>query len=154
MYKILFVCTGNICRSPTAEGVLRHRLEKHGLSGRIQVDSAGTHGYHVGEAPDRRSVLAAKMRGILIHDLRARKVCREDFSQFDLILGLDGGHVRMLKEMSPAGANAEIALFLADGQDVPDPYYGDAHGFERVLDLIETGVDALAERLKTQLGEP
>src|SRR5262245_40022021 len=133
MYRILFVCTGNICRSPTAEGVLRHRLEKHGLHNEVEVDSAGTHAYHVGEAPDSRSVAAANRRGIDIGSLRARKVSREDFSRFDLILGLDRGHVELLNRFSPAKSLASVALFI--DQEVPDPYYGGPEGFEQVLDL-------------------
>ncbi len=152
MYNILFVCTGNICRSPTAEGVLRHRLALHGLEDKVQVDSAGTHAYHVGEAPDMRSVAAAKKRGILIGDLRARKIAPADFHRFQLILGLDAEHVRLLRLMSPSSSISTVDLFLnyvhGKMQDVPDPYYGDERGFEHVLDLAEAGADAMITKLK------
>jgi protein-tyrosine phosphatase len=152
MQKILFVCTGNICRSPTAEGVLRHRIEAHNLHGEITVDSAGTHGYHIGEAPDVRSVSAARNRGIQIGALRARKVAPSDFHDFDLILGLDASHVRVLEQMAPKDARAKIALFLEfagnrSEQEVPDPYYGGSHDFEYVLDLIEAGADAMLKKI-------
>jgi protein-tyrosine phosphatase len=156
MYKVLFVCTGNICRSPTAEGVLRHRAEAQGLADRILVDSAGTHAYHVGEAPDQRSVKAAKKRGILIDGLRARKVAPGDFHEFDLILGLDFEHVQHLRRMAPKDAKAETALFLEYAgnlreKEVPDPYYGDEHHFEYALDLIEAGVEPLIEKLEQHI---
>lgn len=156
MYKVLFVCTGNICRSPTAEGVLRHRLEAAGLAEKVQVDSAGTHAYHVGEPPDQRSVQAAKKRGIMIDGLRARKVAPGDFDEFDLILGLDFEHVRHLTRMKPKDARAHTDLFLeysggTKEKEVPDPYYGDAHHFEYVLDLIEAAADPLIVKIQQQL---
>src|SRR5690349_8272483 len=101
MKKVLFVCTGNICRSPTAEGVFRHYINQQELSGILQADSAGTHGYHVGESPDHRSIKTALQRGIDISDLRARKVCGADFNEFDLILALDNSHLRQLKAFAP-----------------------------------------------------
>lgn len=156
MYKVLFVCTGNICRSPTAEGVMRERVAAMGLQEKIMVDSAGTHAYHVGEAPDSRSVATAKKRGILIDGLRARKIAPGDFDEFDLILGLDYEHVRHLRRMAPEGAKAVTDLFLdyagnPKEKEVPDPYYSDQQHFEYVLDLIEAGVEPLIEKLKPEL---
>jgi len=156
MYKILFVCTGNICRSPTAEGVLRHHVEAAGLADKVMIDSAGTHAYHVGEAPDRRSVMAAKKRGIHIDGLRARKVAPEDFREFDLILGLDSEHLQHLKRMAPKDAKAHTDLFLeycggTGEKEVPDPYYGEEHHFEHVLDLIESGTKPLIEKFQREL---
>jgi protein-tyrosine phosphatase len=152
MKKILFVCTGNICRSPTAEGVLRARTHSAGISSQFTIDSAGTHAYHIGEPPDPRSIAVAKKRDIDISGLRARKVLPKDFTEFDLILGLDYEHVTHLRRMAPSGSKAAIALFLdyADsvaGGDVPDPYYGSARDFEHVLDLIEAGSDALLKKM-------
>ena len=154
MHKILFVCTGNICRSPTAEGVLRHYLGREGLADAITVDSAGTHGYHIGEAPDSRSIAAARKRGVSIDGLRARKVEKNDFHHFDLILGLDRGHVDWLKRAAPANAKADIALCLeyagnGGEKEVPDPYYGNAEGFEHVLDLLEAAMPEIITKLRT-----
>jgi len=156
MYKVLFVCTGNICRSPTAEGVLRHRVEALGLADKIAVDSAGTHAYHVGEAPDQRSVVAAKKRGILIDGLRARKIAPGDFTEFNLILALDFEHLTHLRRMEPKDATACTDLFLeyvgnTREKEVPDPYYSDTQHFEYVLDLIESGVEPLVEKLKMEV---
>ena len=156
MYKVLFVCTGNICRSPTAEGVLRHRVEALGLADKIAVDSAGTHAYHVGEAPDQRSVAAARKRGILIEGLRARKIAPGDFHEFDLILALDFEHLQHLRRLEPKDATALTRLFLeyagsAREKEVPDPYYSDTQHFEYVLDLIESGVEPLVEKLKMEI---
>ncbi|RJF81547.1 low molecular weight phosphotyrosine protein phosphatase [Azospirillum cavernae] len=153
MVKVLFVCTGNICRSPTAEGVFRHRVVQAGLDGRIGVDSAGTHGYHIGEPPDPRSQQAAKARGVDLSGLRARKVTPEDFYEFDHILAMDDGHLAHLRRMAPADARAAVTLFLDDAPDVgvretPDPYYGDARGFERVFDLCEQGAAGLLARVR------
>lgn len=156
MYKVLFVCTGNICRSPTAEGVLRHRVEAMGLTDKIAVDSAGTHAYHVGEAPDQRSVAAARKRGIFIEGLRARKIAADDFNEFNLILALDHEHLRHLQHIAPTDAIARTELFLeyagnTKESEVPDPYYHDNHHFEYVLDLIESGVEPLIEKLKLEV---
>lgn len=150
--KILFVCTGNICRSPTAEAVLRHQLAAQGLS-HITVDSAGTHGYHIGEAPDKRSIAAAKKRGFELEHLRGRKVAPHDFHEFDLILACDEDHLEILKRARPDICKAKVELFLeyagaTKEREVPDPYYGDAKGFEQVLDLVEAAGKKLIEKLK------
>ena len=153
-HRILFVCTGNICRSPTAEGVLRHKAQETGLDHLVEVDSAGTHGYHVGDPPDPRAIRQAAERGYDLSDLRARKVRRDDFHDFDLILGMDRGHMSLLSRMAPAEARAELRLFLdgapdaGHGRDVPDPYYGDLSDYDHALDLIEHGVEALIRSLR------
>jgi len=141
--KILFVCTGNICRSPTAEGVFRHMLEDAGLNQQVVVDSAGTGDWHVGEPPDTRAQKVARARGVDLADLRAREVADADFANFDLILAMDRGHLRELERARPDDTTAEICLFLDYAPDLgltdlPDPYFGDDTGFETVLDLIET----------------
>jgi protein-tyrosine phosphatase len=140
--KILFVCTGNICRSPTAEAVFRHLANEEELGGTVHVDSAGTHSYHVGEPPDDRSAETAELRGYSMAGQTARRVTAQDFDSFDLILAMDRGHLRILEGMAPPHAADKVRLFLdfapgAGLSDVPDPYYGGAQGFEQVLDLIE-----------------
>lgn len=149
MKRILFVCTGNICRSPTAEAVLRH----HATGMNIEIDSAGTHGYHIGDMPDPRTIARAKMRGYDLTALRARKVTREDFNTYDLILAMDRSHHEALIAMAPPGSSAEIVLFMeyapASGYDeVPDPYYGETEDFDIVLDLVEQGVTGLIGTLR------
>jgi len=146
--KVLVVCTGNICRSPTGEGVLKHLAGKENLP--IQFDSAGTHDYHVGEAPDRRAIAHAKKRGYDISALRARQVGAEDFEEFDLLLAMDRGHLRILERMCPARSRHKLRLFAA-GQDVPDPYYGGAEHFEAALDLIEDAARKLLVELRPHL---
>lgn len=143
--KILFVCTGNICRSPTAEGVMRALLETAGLNQRIEVDSAGTHGYHIGEPPDPRTQLTAQKRGYDLSRLRARKVVSEDFIRFDHVLAMDNDHLRQLRRLCPPVHHHKLALFLP--MEVPDPYYGDQPDFERVLDLAEAGAQVWLARL-------
>ena len=156
MVKVLFVCTGNICRSPTAEGVFRALVAREGLDGRIAVDSAGTHGYHVGEPPDSRSTAAARRRGIDLDALRARQVAAADFAAFDLVLAMDRGHHAELARRCPPGHRDRLHLFMdfAPGlgiRDVPDPYYGAGDGFERVLDMIEAGCDGLLAHIRATL---
>ncbi len=154
--RVLFVCMGNICRSPTAEGVMQKLLDAEGLSGRISLDSAGTHAYHVGEAPDPRAVAAAREREVEISHLRARKVTADDFHEFDLLLAMDADNLEVLNAMRPADSRAEIRLLLSysklePGGAVPDPYYGGAAGFERVLDLLEeVSAGLLAELISRQ----
>lgn len=152
MTNVLFVCTGNICRSPTAEGVARHFIETRGLTDRIAVDSAGTHGFHAGEAPDRRAQKAAERRGYDLSALRARKIEAIDFERFDLVLAMDADHLAIMRRMCPDLHRAKLSLFMryARGHDlleVPDPYYGGDNGFEAVLDYCEDGVQGLLEVL-------
>lgn len=140
--RVLFVCMGNICRSPTAEGVFRHLVEEQGLSEKIIIDSAGTHDYHIGDAPDARSQAAAARRGYDLSSLRARQVMRDDFRTFDYVLAMDEANLGLLLQQCPDDCRERLKLFLEfadDGalREVPDPYYGGARGFEEVLDLVE-----------------
>ncbi len=152
MFRVLFVCSGNICRSPTAEAVFRGIVEADGLGAKVAVDSAGTHGFHAGEPPDARAGEAAERRGLDLSAQRARQVRADDFDAFDLILAMDRGHLRQLRRRAPRGARARLRLFLEAaphlGRDVPDPYYGGEGGFETVFDLIEAGARALADELR------
>ncbi|MCS3837196.1 protein tyrosine phosphatase [Pseudomonas arsenicoxydans] len=153
--RVLFVCLGNICRSPTAEGVLRHKLREAGLADQIEVASAGTGDWHVGKAPDKRSQAAAKLRGYDLSAQRAQQVTRADFAAYDLILAMDNSNLRHLKALQPAKGKAELDLFLRRYQseldEVPDPYYDGDQGFEQVLDLIERASDLLVIELKGRL---
>jgi len=147
-FSVLFVCTGNICRSPTAEGVMTAKLVAAGLADRVTCDSAGTHAFHVGNPPDPRALRHALDRGYDLSALRARKVDAVDFERFDLLLAMDHGHRSLLQRQAPAGTRAKIALFLdfarhLDARDVPDPYYGDETDYEYALDLIEAGTEGL-----------
>lgn len=153
--RVLFVCMGNICRSPTAEGVFRYLVEQQGLSGKIIVDSAGTHDYHIGDAPDARSQAAAARRGYDLSGLRARQIVRNDFSAFDYVLAMDENNLALLQQQCPDDCRDRLKLFLEfadDGalREVPDPYYGGAQGFEQVLDLVENaGRGLLLDIIKT-----
>ncbi|WWF44042.1 low molecular weight protein-tyrosine-phosphatase [Pseudomonas trivialis] len=153
--EVLFVCLGNICRSPTAEGVLRHKLREAGLAGQVDVASAGTGEWHVGNPPDQRSQRAALMRGYDLSSQRAQQVSRADFSRYDLILAMDHSNLRHLKLMQSGQGKAELDLFLrrfdADVDEVPDPYYEGEQGFDEVLDLIERACDLLVIELKGRL---
>ena len=153
--RVLFVCLGNICRSPTAEAVLRHKLREVGLEGRIEVDSAGTGDWHVGKAPDGRTRQAALRRGYDLSALRGRQVSADDFARFDLILAMDGSNLSHLQRLQLGAGAAELDLFLRRYRlaldEVPDPYYGGEEGFEQVLDLIEQASDALIIELKGRL---
>jgi len=153
--RVLFVCLGNICRSPTAEGVLRHKLREAGLADQIEVASAGTGDWHVGKAPDKRSQAAAKLRGYDLSAQRAQQVSRADFATYDLILAMDNSNLRNLKVLQPAKSKAELDLFLrryaSEIDEVPDPYYDGDQGFEQVLDLIERASDLLVIELKGRL---
>jgi protein-tyrosine phosphatase len=142
--SILFVCTGNICRSPTAEGVLKSLCRKEGIE--LRIESAGLGDWHVGDPPDERAQHHAKSRGYDLSAQRARQVRPHDFDEFDLILAMDRGHLQALQRMAPAKHRAKIRLFAAD-QDVPDPYYGGPEGFEHVLDLVEERCRALLEEI-------
>ncbi|MBD9398059.1 low molecular weight protein-tyrosine-phosphatase [Pseudomonas sp. PDM11] len=153
--RVLFVCLGNICRSPTAEAVMRQRLQQAGLAERIELDSAGTGGWHVGKAPDSRTQQAASRRGYDLSSLRGRQVSVDDFARFDLILAMDSANLRDLQRIRPANARAELDLYLRRFElaedEVPDPYYGGSEGFEHVLDLLEQASDALLIELKGRL---
>lgn len=154
--RVLFVCTGNICRSPTAEAVLRQMAEDAGLAARIVCDSAGTEDWHAGKAPDPRSVRAASMRGYHMVELRARLLEAADFAAFDLLIGMDSGHVERLAKMRPRGAQSQVAAFMSFapdliaryGDDVPDPFPGTEEDFEHALDLIEQGTQGLLAALR------
>jgi low molecular weight protein-tyrosine phosphatase len=140
--KVLFVCMGNICRSPTAEGVFNKLLDDLGTTNRFLVDSAGTHAYHVGESPDNRAQQTARNRGVTLSNIRARKVSFSDFSQFDHILAMDTDNYQILLDASPDEHHHKIKLFLDfapehEESNVPDPYYGGPNGFEHVFDLVE-----------------
>ena len=139
--SVLFVCMGNICRSPTAEGVFRQHVEAAGLAERFEIDSAGTHAYHVGHPPDRRARAAAQRRGISLEAMRARRVEEEDFDRFTHIIAMDRDNLALLQEQAGDHRREKVRLFLefASGPEieVPDPYYGGPAGFERVLDLVD-----------------
>jgi protein-tyrosine phosphatase len=147
---VLLVCLGNICRSPTAEAVLRHKLAQSDLGARVEVDSAGTGSWHIGHPPDARSQHHAAGRGYDLSALRARRVDEDDFHRFDLILAMDQDNLADLELLRPDGARAELRLF-ADAE-VPDPYSGGADGFERVLDLVEAASEAWVHTLARRLG--
>lgn len=153
MTRVLFVCLGNICRSPTAEAVFRELLRREAAGLAVDVDSAGTHGYHAGEPPDARAIAAAARRGIDMSDLRARTLEAADFERFDLVLAMDEQNFRRLERLAPAGYRHRLRLFLdyAPGlgrRDVPDPYYGGETGFEEVLDLVEAASRGLLAALR------
>jgi protein-tyrosine phosphatase len=146
--SVLFVCMGNICRSPTAHGVFRKLVHETGLAEQIAIDSAGTHAYHVGEAPDRRAQVTAARRGIDLGDLRARKATPEDFLAFDYVLAMDQDNYFALLEICPNGMQHKLQLFMDFApelrtREVPDPYYGGPTGFERVFDLVEAAAQGL-----------
>ena len=153
--NILFVCLGNICRSPTAEAVFRGKLCEHPLAHRIHCDSAGTAGYHAGEAPDRRSTEAARGRGYDMSSQRARQVSDADFDTFDLILAMDHRNLAELRRRASRQHQHKLKLLLefsdSPEQEVPDPYYGGRDGFEQVLDLVENACDGLLEFLRERV---
>ncbi|WP_041657349.1 low molecular weight protein-tyrosine-phosphatase [Azoarcus sp. KH32C] len=152
MTRILFVCTGNICRSPTAEAVARHAIQAAGLSDLIEVDSAGTHDFHVGEAPDPRTRKVALRRGYDLGALRARRLEAKDFHEFDLLLAMDATHLEYMRRTCPDACREKLALFMRYARnyrldEVPDPYYGGEKGFEAVLDYCEDAVEGLIQEL-------
>ena len=175
MIHVLFVCLGNICRSPTAHGVFRHRVEQAGLGSRIDIDSAGTGDWHIGRPPDHRTLAAARVRGYDLSDLRARQVAAIDFDRFHYVLAMDRTNLADLQRMCPPHFEGALRLFLdyadghaepvdatpadaaggtvkdarpAAGRDVPDPYYDEADGFDTVLDLVEAACDGLLADIK------
>lgn len=157
MVRVLFVCLGNICRSPTAEGVFRHVVERAGLQDRIEIDSAGTHAYHIGDPPDIRSQEAARRRGIDLSGLRGRKVTAEDIERFDYILAMDEENLANLRAICPAGLDEKIHLLLEFApnrpeHEVPDPYFGGESGFERVLDMIDEASHGLLAQIRHRHG--
>jgi len=154
--SVLFVCMGNICRSPTAEGVFRKFVADAGLAELIQSDSAGTHAFHTGSAPDRRAQAAAERRGFKLSDIRSRPITADDFEIHSYILAMDLDNLEILQEHAGDEHRDKVMLFLqfADGDpqlEVPDPYYGGAAGFERVLDLVEQASLALLETLQSEI---
>lgn len=156
--RILMVCTANICRSPTAEGVLRKKLQQAGLQGAVTVSSAGTQGYLTAEPPDPRAVKAAAARGYDLSRQKTRPMRAEDFSAHHWVLAMDRGHLEWLRKRAPAGASARFSLLMPFAsrhpgmEEVPDPYYGGPEGFERVLDLVEDACEGIVERLRA--GKP
>jgi protein-tyrosine phosphatase len=157
--RVLFVCMGNICRSPMAEGVFRHLVRQAGLEDIVKVASAGTHAFHLGEVPDKRAQAAAAKRGFDVSDLRARRVKEKDFDDFDLILAMDWDNLSALQQVAPKRTHHKLQLLMRFATEhetatIPDPYYGNAQGFEQVLDYIEdacTGLLELAKRRATQV---
>jgi protein-tyrosine phosphatase len=153
MVRILFVCMGNICRSPTAEGVFRRAVRQEGLEETVHVDSAGTHDYHVGDPPDARAQQAAANRGYDLSVLRGRQVAERDFEHFDLILAMDMDNLRHLKRKCPPEHHHKVRLLLSFSRrypnlDVPDPYFGGSGGFEQVLDMVEDAVRGLVREIR------
>lgn len=146
--SVLFICMGNICRSPTAEGVFRDKVRKAGLERQIDIDSAGTHAYHVGNPPDPRAQKTALGRGYNLSDLRGRQVCERDFERFDYVLAMDRDNLQNLLRLCPEEFKPRVRLFLSFSRrfpnlNVPDPYYGGNQGFEQVLDMVEDAADGL-----------
>lgn len=153
MVKVLFVCLGNICRSPTAEGVFRKLVREHDLAQHFEIDSAGTHAYHIDEAPDERAQAACARRGIDISRLRGRKAIAGDIQSFDYVLAMDRENYENLRRICPPGFETRIRLFMEFArnrreQEVPDPYFGGAGGFDRVLDMIEDAAQGLLEEIR------
>ena len=153
MVKILFVCMGNICRSPTAHGVFLKMLQDQLVTHLVEVDSAGTHAYHIGKAPDERSRVAALRRGVDLSPLRARQVEPVDFQIYDYILAMDDENLQNLEMICPREQRTKLRLFMEFApqmkkREVPDPYYGGSSGFEQVLDLVEAAADGLLQEIK------
>jgi len=152
-FGVLFVCTGNICRSPTAEAIFRKLAADAGMAGAVTADSAGTHAYHVGEPPDLRAQAAAAKRGYDLSALRARRIEGADLKRSDLILAMDQDHYAILARMAGSSAGHKLKMMMSyarrfEEREVPDPYYGGPQGFERVLDLLEDAASGLLESLR------
>lgn len=157
MVKVLFVCMGNICRSPTADGVFANMVESEGLTDKIEIDSAGTHAYHIGNSPDPRSQECAEKRGIDLSHLRARRATEQDFQIFDYVLAMDKDNLDDLQQLCPGGMEHKLKLFLEYAphlniSEVPDPYYGGVNGFDRVFDMVEESSAGLLAEIKQRLG--
>lgn len=155
-YSVLFVCMGNICRSPTAHGVFRQKLIEHGLADQVQVDSAGTHNYHPGNPPDERSQAHAVKRGYDLSDLRARQIAEADFASHDLILAMDWDNLALIQAECPAEYQGKVRRLTEfclkhESSVVPDPYYGDKDGFEHVLDLVEDACEGLIRHVRQRV---
>ena len=154
-HRVLFVCAGNICRSPLAEGIFRHLADEAGRGGEFEIDSAGTGGWHQGERPDRRSVAVAAGHGIDISGQRARRIEPADFSRFDLILAMDQDNLKNLRKTAPADSLGKLHLFnvltLGSNKDIPDPYYGDREDFEVVYTMLLAGCSALLPKVGNAL---
>ncbi len=155
--SVLFVCMGNICRSPTAQGVFERLVADHSLSEIIEIDSAGTHAYHVGECPDARATAAAMNRGVDLSSQQARRFSPDDFERFDYVLAMDSDNYEILAASCPSGLESRLRLFLEfapelESREVPDPYYGGGSGFERVLDMIEQASEGLLADIRQQHG--
>jgi protein-tyrosine phosphatase len=155
--RVLFVCLGNICRSPTAEAVFRAAVDRAGHGGRVEIDSCGLIAHHEGNPPDARATAAAARRGYDLSTQRARPIADDDFERYDLVLGMDDDVVRSLRGMAPPARAGRVMPFLGlddpdEAREVPDPYYGGARGFEDVLDLVEDGARALLDHVEARLG--
>ena len=154
--KVLFVCMGNICRSPTAQGVFRELVAQQGLADSIQIDSAGTHSYHAGNPPDSRSQSMARQRGIDLSDLRARRFVSADFLEFDYVIGMDHGNIADMRAIRPENASARLQLMLDysnayEQAEVPDPYFGEG-GFDQVFDMIDDATRGLLDHIRREHG--
>lgn len=154
--SVLFVCMGNICRSPTAHGVFRKLVEEAGLQDAISIDSAGTHAYHVGNPPDPRSMAKAIERGLDMSDLRARQAMAADFELFDYVLAMDNDNYQGLSRLCPPSQKHKLHMFMAfadsnNATEVPDPYYGGARGFDQVFDMVEEASAGLLDDIRQQL---
>ena len=157
-FRILFICMGNICRSPTVEGLFRNMVKDAGLAAHVKVDSAATHNYHVGESPDPRAQAAAKKRGIDLSAIRARQITREDFINYDLILAMDWDNHAFLQQMAPRQYHHKIKLLMSFATEhesavVPDPYYGGPEGFETVLDYVEDAAANLIDFVRRRMAQ-
>lgn len=154
--KVLFICMGNICRSPTAEGAFKELVEREGLAHIIEIDSAGTHASHSGEVPDHRAQKVAWSRGVDLAPLRARRVEEADFAKFDYIVAMDRSNLRRLHDKCPEQYRNKLSLMMSyaphvEEEEVPDPYYGGPSGFERVFDLVEAASEGLLREIRQRL---